>query len=101
MVLYNLKRCEEANVLLDYAFEIIDEKRRAGGVRDTASSLGRSESNLLVARAHCTENFEERGRTLYDAVQADPTNDYAVGLAHQFMEHMEKYNEMKAQYSGA
>ena len=100
MVLFNLKRCDEANRLLDDAFEIIDEKRRAGGVRDTASSLGRTESNLLVARAHCTEDFRTRGSILYEAVQADPSNEYAIGLATQFMEQMEKYEQLKQEYGG-
>ena len=91
MVLYNLGKCDEANRLLDIAFDVIEEKRSSGRIRDTASSLGRTESNLLVARAHCTANPRERGSILYEAVQADPTNDYAVGLASQFMENMGKY----------
>jgi hypothetical protein len=95
MILFNLKKCDEANRLMDYAFEIIEEKRRSGGVRDTASSLGRTESNLLVARAHCTEDFQTRGGILYDAVQADPSNDYAIGLATQFMQSLEKYEKLK------
>jgi hypothetical protein len=100
MVLFNLKMCDEANRLLDSAFEIIDEKRRDGGVRDTASSLGRTESNLLVARAHCTEDFKQRGSILYDSVQADPTNEYAIELATQFMQSMEKYEQLKQEYDG-
>lgn len=98
MVLFNLKRCDEANKLLDEAFAVVDEKRRTGGVRNTASALDRTESNLLVARAHCTENVKERGRILYEAVQTDQTNDYAVQLATELMEKLQQLDNMRNQY---
>ena len=97
MVLFNLKRCEEANAMLDLAFAVIDDRRRAGGVRNTDSSLSRTESNLLVARAHCSNDVHEKGRILYSAVEMDPSNEYAVNLATQYMEKMEKYQSMNAQ----
>jgi hypothetical protein len=98
MVLFNLKRCDEANDLLDDAFEVVEEKRRTGGPRNSDSALARTVSNLLVARAHCTENLPERGNHLYEAVQTDPSNEYAVGLATQFMERMEEYEKIKESY---
>jgi hypothetical protein len=102
MVLFNLKRCDEANRFLDEAFEVVEEKRRAGGVRNSESSLSRTESNLLVAQAHCvTDNMPERARIMYKAVEIDPSNDYAVGLATQMMEKLQKYEELKASYTGA
>ena len=100
MVLFNLGRCDEANVLLDEAFMVLDEKRAEGGPRNTDSALGRTRSNLLVARAHCTENINERGGILYDAVQADPTNEYAVQIATGLMEKLQQMEELKKQYSG-
>lgn len=91
MVLYNLGRCEDADRFIDIAFDVIDEKREAGGVRDTESSLLRTESNLLVARAHCEKDFYETGKILYDAVQADPSNEYAINLATEQMKKIERY----------
>jgi hypothetical protein len=92
MVLFNLQRCNRGNDLLEDAFQVIKEKRKEGGPRNTDSHLSRTESNLLVAKAHCTDNLQERGRVLYKAVETDPTNDYAVGLATEFMKKMEQLN---------
>ena len=95
MVLFNLRQCDRANQLLDQAFTVVNEKRRTGGVRNTESSLARTESNLLVARAHCVEDIHERARILYESVQVDPSNEYAIGLATQIMEKLNKYEELK------
>ena len=95
MVLYNLHQCDRANVLLDEAFEVIEEKRREGGTRNTESNLGRSESNLLVAKAHCTDDPAEKGRTLYKAVEADQTNEYAVNIATAYMQKIQAIEEMQ------
>lgn len=95
MVLYNLKQCDRANSLLDKAFSVVQQRRREGGVRNTESSLSRTESNLLVARAHCIEDMHEKARILYEAVQTDPSNEYAIGLASQMMEKLQKYEELK------
>jgi protein O-mannosyl-transferase len=98
MVLFNLNRCDEANELLDDAFRVLDEKRAEGGPRNTDSALGRTKSNLLVARAHCAVDITERGRILYEAVHADPSNDYAVQIAHGLMEKMQQMENIKQQY---
>jgi hypothetical protein len=95
MVLFNLKQCDRANTLLDQAFMVIQELRRDGGVRNTESSLSRTESNLLVARAHCIEDIHDKARVFYEAVQTDPSNEYAIGLATQMMEKLQKYEELK------
>lgn len=95
MVLFNVGKCDEANRLLDIAFDVVEEKRAAARVRDTESSLARTESNLLVARAHCESDFLETGQILYDAVQADPSNEYAIGLATEQMQKIERYEKMR------
>ena len=97
MVLFNLKQCDRANTLLDQAFMVVQQRRREGGVRNTESSLSRTESNLLVARGHCVEDIHDRARLMYEAVQADPSNDYAISLATQMMENLQKYEELKQQ----
>jgi len=95
MVLYNLRQCDRANVLLDEAFRVIEEMRKEGGPRNTESHLSRTESNLLVSKAHCTDDFKERGRVLYRAVEKDQTNDYAIQLATNFMQRMQKVEELQ------
>lgn len=92
MVLFNLQQCGRSKVLLDDAFQVIKEQRKEGGPRNTDSHLNRVESNLLVAKAHCTDDLEGRGRVLYQAVETDPTNEYAVGLATEFMKKLEQMN---------
>jgi hypothetical protein len=89
MVLYNLDQCEEARALIDDALVVIEEKRKDGGVRNTKSSLDRTQSNLLVAKAFCTDDLQESGRTMYKAVQVDPTNQYAVEQATNMVKHIE------------
>lgn len=101
MVLFNLKQCHKANLLLDEAFAVVDEKRRAGGVRNSESTLARTESNLLVARAHCTDDIQERARIMYESVQVDPSNEYAVGIATQLMEKMKSYENLQKNIRGA
>mmetsp|Transcript_16665 Transcript_16665/g.34308 ORF Transcript_16665/g.34308 Transcript_16665/m.34308 type:complete len:678 (-) Transcript_16665:2315-4348(-) len=90
MVLFNLRQCDRANILLEEAFEVIEEKRAEGAARDTDSSLARSESNLLVAAAHCGTDPDERARLLYKAVEIDPTNDYAVQIATNYMRNVQQ-----------
>jgi hypothetical protein len=94
MVLFNLKQCRRANQLLEDAFRVIAEKRSEGGTRNSESNLSRTESNLLVAKAHCTEDISERGRVLYQAVEKDPTNEYAIQLATEFMQKIQQFEEM-------
>jgi protein O-mannosyl-transferase len=97
MVLYNLKRCDEAMLFIDDALEVVEDKRRTGGVRNTESSLARVRSNLLVAQGFCTDDLTEAGRIMYSAVQADPTNQYAVEQATRMASHIEKTKELYAQ----
>jgi Domain of unknown function (DUF1736) len=95
MILFNLNRCKDALRYIDEAMDVIDEKRMAGGTRNQPEYLARTESNLLVAKAHCAHDIQERGRILYEAVQKDPSNDYAIQQAQSLME---RVNLMK-QYS--
>jgi hypothetical protein len=76
-------------VLIDDALVVIEEKRTEGGVRNTKSSLDRTQSNLLVAKAFCTDDLQESGRTMYKAVQVDPTNQYAIEQASNMVKHIE------------
>jgi hypothetical protein len=96
MVLYNLNRCDEANPLIDKALQIIAEKRASGGIRDTKSSLDRSQSNILVAKAYCTisEDLRKAGKVFYEAVQVDQTNKYAVEQAVMIMKKIEEAENM-------
>jgi protein O-mannosyl-transferase len=96
MVLYNLNRCDEANPLIDRALAIIAQKRNSGGTRDTKSSLDRSQSNILVAKAYCTiqEDLRKAGRVFYEAVQVDQTNKYAVDQAVMIMKRLEESERM-------
>jgi hypothetical protein len=97
MVLYNLKRCDEAMVLIDEALDVVEQKRKSGGVRNTDSSLARARSNLLVAQGFCTENLVEAGQVMYSAVAADPSNQYAVDQATLMMKHIEKTKQIHEQ----
>lgn len=89
MVLFNLKRCDLVEKFLEEAFDVLNDNRKAGGVRNTPQALGRIESNLLVAKALCQTDITVQGKTLYQAVQADQTNEYAVNQASQLMEKVE------------
>lgn len=99
MVLFNLDRCDEALVLIDDALKVVEEKRKTGGVRNTESSLSRTRSNILVAQAFCTQDMVESGQILYNAVQVDPTNDYAIDQAMKMVKRIEiskQINEQRA-----
>jgi Domain of unknown function (DUF1736) len=91
MVLFNLNRCAEASPLLELALELIEERRIAGGPRNSEGSTARTKSNLLVAQAYCTvDNIALSGQRFYNAVQADPTNEYAIEQANNMVQRMEK-----------
>lgn len=96
MVLHNLDRCDDAHIYIDWAMEVLEEKKRAGGVRDTRHSIVRAESNLLVARAFCTSDISQAGKIIYDAVQKDPTNEYAVQQATAMLDRVKKQQEVMA-----
>jgi hypothetical protein len=89
MILFNLNRCDDALRYIDIAMNVIEEKKRKGGTRNQPSHLARTESNLLVAKAHCAVDIAERGRILYEAVQKDQTNEYAIQQAQLLMERVQ------------
>ena len=97
MVLYNMGRCDEAIEYMDEAKAVLDEKRAAGGARNLPHMLDRTESNLMVARAHCTEDIADKGRLMYDAVQKDQTNPYAVQQAQSLMERIDTLKKLQEQ----
>lgn len=89
MVLFNLNRCDEAQPLIDEAMIVVEEKRKAGGPRNSAKSLARTKSNLMVAQAYCTPDLSKQGQILYESVQIDPTNQYAVDQAMILVKRLE------------
>ena len=95
MVLYNLHRCDEAMLYIKEAYQVLDEKRTAGGPRNLKHMLDRSESNLMNAEAHCTEDLTQKGKIMYDAVQKDQTNPYAIQQAKALMERLDKLRELQ------
>jgi protein O-mannosyl-transferase len=89
MVLHRLNRSDDAMLYIDEALQVLEEKLQAGGPRNHPHMLSRTKSNLLVAKAHCTEDMTQKGRIMYEAVQADQRNDYAIGEANKLMERIE------------
>ena len=99
MVLFNLQRCDESNYFIDVAMDVLEEQREEGGVRYQPSSLDRTKSNLLVARGYCTtDDIQEQGRVLQEAVRTDPRNNYAVQQFQAYLSKMEQIREMKEKY---
>lgn len=99
MVLYNLNRCDEAHGFVDVAMDVLEEQRQEGGVRYQSGALDRTKSNLLVARGYCTtDNVNEQGRVLQEAVRTDPRNTYAVQQFQAYLNKMEQIREMKEKY---
>ena len=119
MVLFNLNRCDEALALIEEAMNEIQVRRQAGGLRNSEDKLRRYESNLLVARAYCTKDpvrFKSwthacnalnqslicclfflqmlAGKIMYDAVQADTTNRYAIDQAQEMLKRVEANKEL-------
>jgi len=106
MVLYNLQQCDIANVLIDKAMAIFQEQREdTDNPRNQPHMINRSQSNMLVARAHCAmggknqnhldpelmvKTIQKKGKILYEAVQIDPTNSYAIQQAQGMMQQMEQ-----------
>jgi protein O-mannosyl-transferase len=124
MVLQNLNRCDEANRLMDRALALAERQQREAAdeaaedaaaaanessgddaeaaaavigrnVRNTESSYARVKSNLLVARSFCSQDVGLAGKHMYDAVQADPTNEYAVEQAKAMLAHYEKLHQQQ------
>ena len=93
MVLFNLNRCDEAVPLIDKALGVVDQKKINRGVRDDDRSLARVESNLLVSKAFCANSIPERGKLLYQAVQTDTTNEYAIQQASTLAKEVERIQQ--------
>jgi protein O-mannosyl-transferase len=89
MVLQNMHRRDEAMLYIDEALQVLEEKLQTGGPRNLPHMLSRTKSNLLVAKAHCTEDITQKGRIMYEAVQVDQRNDYAIAEAKKLMERIE------------
>jgi hypothetical protein len=88
MILFNLEKCTESLEHVDEALQVIEEKKKLGGPRNRPEALARTTSNLLVAKAHCIPDIQQRGKLLYEAVQVDPQNEYALQQAQGLMERM-------------
>jgi protein O-mannosyl-transferase len=98
MVLFNLNRCTEALYLIEEALKVVEEKRRIGGPRNSESSLIRTKSNLLVAQGFCTlDDIQLSGQRFYQAVQADPTNEYAIEQANKMVQRIENLKQLEQQ----
>jgi hypothetical protein len=97
MVLYNLERCDEANKLIEDAIDVLNERRQTGGPRNTDKNTNRVESNLLVAKSFCTKELSLAGKIMYDAVQIDPANEYAIQQATNMMNHIQQQQLIKEQ----
>lgn len=94
MVLFNLNKCDLSLKFVKEALQVIEELKEQGGQRNRPEQLARTQSNLLVAKAHCIFDVSERGRILFEAVQTDPQNEYAIQQAQALME---RVNVMKQQ----
>lgn len=93
MVLFNLQRCDVAMPLIDEALAVVEQKKKNRGIRDDDQSLARVESNLKVSKGFCVEGIPEKGRLFYDAVQTDPTNDYAIQQATALAKEIERIRQ--------
>ena len=94
MVLFNLDRCDEALDLIDDALDRVQELRKIGGLRNSEEKLRRNESNLYVAKAYCTRDTVEAGKWMYEAVQIDMTNRYAVEQAQEMVKKVQAAQKM-------
>ena len=97
MVLFNLHHCDEAIPLIDEALDVVEQKKVNRGVRDDDKSLARVESNLKVSRGFCAEHIPEKGKWFYDAVQTDPTNEYAIQQATVLAKEVERIQQLRGQ----
>jgi len=96
MILQNLDKCDEALPLVERALEVVEERRAKGGARNSEQSTARAESNLLVAKSFClNDDLKEKGRALYESVQVDPTNEYAMSQAKALNDVLEQEQLMK------
>lgn len=96
MVLYNLNRIEDARAFVDEGLAVLEERKKEGGPRNSASLLSKTESNLLVALSFCQSrhNLIEAGESAWKAVQVDPNSQYAINQAQQIsnkIEMLKKY----------
>uniref|UniRef100_A0A7S4MUF6 DUF1736 domain-containing protein n=1 Tax=Odontella aurita TaxID=265563 RepID=A0A7S4MUF6_9STRA len=96
LALQNLGRCDEAAPLIDEALEVVrrDSRDESKGRerlhtrgRERYDQARRAESNLLAAKGLCSQDDVARmGKLLYDAVQVDPNNEYAVSMANNLVQ---------------
>lgn len=97
MTLRSLGRCNESLELIEEAFYAIELLRQDGRVRNTKTSLARSESDLLIAKALCTEDFALRGQLMYEACQVDKTNGYAMEMYSKMLDQLQLMEQMMGQ----
>jgi protein O-mannosyl-transferase len=102
MVLYNLNRCAESHEYINRALAVLQQKKEVGGPRNLPSALARVESNLLVARGFCISQTDLRqaGHVMYQAVQIDSSNEYAVQQATQVLQMLERQTQLQNQLQG-
>lgn len=103
LVLQQLDRCDEARPLLKEALADVRERRnreREDGsvpsVREDDAILRKTESNLVTVQGLCTEDLTRKGKILFDAVQIDPTNEYAVSTAKRLLDSVEEAKKRQA-----
>jgi hypothetical protein len=94
MTLRSLGRCEESLELVEEAFYAIELMKQEGRLRNTKESLARAESDLLIAKALCTDDFAIRGQLMYEACQVDPTNGYATEMYSKALNQVQLMKQM-------
>jgi len=108
LVLQNLGRCVQAQPLIEEALGMVVEGYAPddtfnkedddvdGAATATAPKRHRGESssriasNLLVVKALCEPDIGLKGKIMFEAVQTDPQNDYAVSQANALVKQMER-----------
>lgn len=92
LVLRSLTRCPEALEIVEYGLNKIAERRKGVvGVRDNFDA---DQSRMLTAKGLCTEDIPSRGRLLWEAVQIDPNNDFAVTQGKELMAMVQQQQQM-------
>ena len=77
--------CSKANTLIEKGLQYIDRIKKKEVIPERPQNIARDMSNLLAIKALCSDDLGYMGKTLYRAIEIDPTNEYAVNRGTELL----------------
>lgn len=85
IVLRSAGNCSKANPMINKGLRYVERLENKEEVAERPHNTRRDKSNLLAIKALCSDDLGYMGKTLYEAIETDPSNEYAVNRGTELL----------------